>query len=160
MSEPAPPFTLSRETDIRVDRDGAFWHEGTPVTHPGLRTALARWLDVDPESGRYILKNAVQWCFLQVDDAPLVVTSIVRAKDGITVHLTDDTTERLDAATLRIDAGDVPYATVRGGKLPARFARAAAYALLDGAREDAGHVVVDVGGRELAVPRVAKGAAR
>ena len=153
----APPFTLSRETDIRVDRDGAFWHEGTPVTHPGLRTALARWLDVDPESGRYILKNAVQWCFLQVDDAPLVVTSIARAAGGLDLHLTDDTTERLDAATLRLDGDDVPYATVRGGKLPARFARAAAYALLEGARIDGERVFVDVGGRELAVPRVAKG---
>ena len=151
MSDPAIPFGLSRETMIRIDRDGRFWTEESPITHEALARSLAGWVDVDPESGRYILKNSVNWAFVTVEDAPLVVRAFDR--EGTQVTLSDGTTEALDAATLRLDTDDVPYCDVRGGKLPARFSRSAAYALLEDAKlEDDGRVLV--GGREVRrVPR-------
>src|SRR5215470_13764596 len=90
-----PLFT--RESRIRIDRDGHFWDDGARVEHPGLRDAFYRWLAVDPQSGRVILKNEIDWCFVIVDDAPLVV----RAFDGRSVHLSDGTIEPLDVTTLR-----------------------------------------------------------
>jgi hypothetical protein len=153
MSEPAIPFGLSRETRIRIDRDGRFWNEESPITHEALARSLAGWVDVDPDSGRYILKNSVNWAFVTVEDAPLVVKSF--DKNAAEVTISDGTTEPLDVATLRLDADDVPYCDVRGGKLPARFSRSAAYALLEDAKvEDDGRVLV--AGRE--VRRVARGA--
>jgi hypothetical protein len=153
MSDPAIPFGLSRETKIRIDREGRFWNEESPITHEALARSLAGWVDVDPESGRYILKNSVNWAFVTVEDAPLVVK--VFDKTAAEVTISDGTTEPLDVATLRLDADDVPYCDVRGGKLPARFSRNAAYALLEDAQVEAdGRVLVD--GRE--VKRVPRGA--
>jgi hypothetical protein len=151
MSEPALPFGLSRETKIRIDRDGRFWNEESPITHEALARSLAGWVDVDPESGRYILRNSVNWAFVTVEDAPLVVKAFDRNAAEVTIS--DGATEPLDLATLRLDADDVPYCDVRGGKLPARFSRSAAYALLEDAKlEDDGRVLVD--GREVRrVPR-------
>ena len=148
----APPFPLTRETKIVVDRDGRFWNEGSLIVHEALSRSLAGWLDVDPESGRYILKNSVNWAFVTVEDAPLVVRAYTPATRELV--LSDGAVEALDVASLRIDADDVPYCDVRGGKLPARFGRTAAYALLEDARVEAdGRVFVD--DREVA--RVARG---
>jgi len=123
------PFGWSRETTIRIDREGRFWHEGQRFEHPGLAKAFASWIDVDPESGRYILRNSIHWVFIAADDAPLVVTETRPDGDGLTLVLTDGTTEPLATETLRIDEDDVPYVDVRDGKLPARFSRRAAFEL-------------------------------
>jgi uncharacterized protein len=152
VADDAPPFPFSRETDIRIDADGRFWHEGTPVTHERLARALASWIDVDPETGRYILKNALQWCFIRVDDAPIVVRSAAFAGDGVELSLSDGTTERLDPGSLAL-RGDVPYCRVRGGKLPARFSPQAAFVLLERVVEKDGAPVLQLGDRELPLPR-------
>jgi len=52
----AVPFKLSRESNIRVDREGHIWHEGERVLHPGLARTLAKWIDIEP-SGRYVMRN-------------------------------------------------------------------------------------------------------
>src|SRR5947207_6332922 len=107
MSEPtgaAPPFRFSRESRIRVDRDGYFWHEGERVEHRGLAQALASWLAVDPETDRYVLRNSMDWCFITVDDAPLVVRTVSLSATGeVFLELSDGTREPLDPASLRVD---------------------------------------------------------
>lgn len=159
-----PPFPpLTRETSIRIDREGRFWHDGEPVLRKELARLLASWIGVDPETGRYKIENRVNWCFVTVEDAPLVVTSAAptTARDGseaLALSLTDGTVELLDPATLRIDADDVPYCDVRGGTLPARFSRQAAFALLDRARQDdQGEWVLSLAGREWPLRRVPAG---
>jgi uncharacterized protein len=136
----APPFKLTRETTIRIDEQGNFWHDGQPVTHPGLAHAFASWVDVDPESGRWILRNDINWCFVTVDDAPLVARSAAVEGDDIVLRLSDGSSERLDAATLRLEPGDVPYCDVRGGRIPARLLPGAAYTVLDWLGERQGEV--------------------
>jgi len=135
-----PLFT--RESRIRIDREGHFWHDGARVEHPGLARAFAQWIDVDPQSGRYILKNEVDWCFVEVEDAPLVVRQV---EPGLVLYLSDESREPLDVATLRL-AENVPYCDVRGGRLPARFSREAAVTLLDA-----------LGERAATLPRVQRG---
>jgi hypothetical protein len=157
MAEPAlpsrPPWT--RESTIRIDRDGRFWHAGAPVTHPGLARAFAQWIATDPETGRYILKNPIDWCFITVDDAPLCVRAIEPdAAGGLVLQLSDDSREPLDPASLRIDEDDVPYCHVHAGTLPARFSSQAAFALLERV-DDAG--ALEVAGRSYPLRRVARG---
>jgi hypothetical protein len=147
VADEPPPFPFSRETDIRIDVDGRFWHEGTPVTHERLARALASWIDVEPESGRYILKNELQWCYIRVDDAPLVVRSAAPAGDSLELSLSDGTRERLDPGSLRL-RGDVPYCRVRGGRLPARFSPQAAFVLLEQVVVEGGRLVLRLGGRD------------
>jgi hypothetical protein len=147
--EPTLPPGFTRETTIRLDRDGVFWHDGERVTHPGLARAFAAWIDVDPESGRYILKNSINWAFITVDDAPIFVRTFEPSDD--TIVLSDGRRERLDRSTLRLDAEDVPYCDVRGGAMPARFMRPAAFALIEQLESE---------GTLGAVRRVARGAPR
>jgi hypothetical protein len=131
MSENFPFPGATRETTIRVDPQGGFWHDGQPVTHPGLARAFAKWVDVDAESGRYILRNDINWAFITVDYAPLVARAAAVDGDGVLLSLSDGESERLDVATLRLEPGDVPYCDVRGGKLPAKLLPGAAYVVLD-----------------------------
>jgi hypothetical protein len=147
LTAPNPPFPLTRETTIRLDREGVFWHDNQRVTHDGLARAFASWIDLDDESGRYILKNSINWCFLTVEDAPIFVRGY-HSDDG-TLDLSDGKREPLDPATLRLDEDDVPYCDVRGGRMPARFTRDAAFALLD---------QLITAGRVGEVRRVARGA--
>jgi len=159
MAEPPPPaFRFSRESQIRIDADGRFWHGGEPVKHPGLARALARWVGLDAQTGRYVLRNGLDWCFVTVDDAPLVVRSVRALDDGFELELSDEARERLDPATLRIDARGAPYCTVRSGTLPASFSRSAAFALLEhGEMHGDQAVLVLPGGARAALPSVATG---
>ena len=127
----APPFPLTRETKIVVDRDGRFWNEGSLIVHEALSRSLAGWLDVDPESGRYILRNDINWAFITVDDAPLIARAAAVDGERVLLSLSDGTTEPLDVETLRLEPGDVPYCDVRGGKLPAKLLPGAAFVVLD-----------------------------
>jgi hypothetical protein len=154
---PAPPFRFSRESRIRIDRDGYVWHEGQKVEHDKLARALASWIAIDPETDRYVLRNALDWCFVTVDDAPLVVRSVRVAKDGFDLELSDGAIERLAPDTLRIDADDVPYCDVRGGALPARFSRNAAFVLLEHADADGDRTHLRASGRDFAIRRVGRG---
>lgn len=154
---PLPPFRFTRESRIRIDRDGYVWHEGEKVLHDKLARALASWVAVDPETDRYVLRNPLDWCFITVDDAPLVVRSVRPASSSYELELSDGSIEPLDPATLRIDADDVPYCDVRGGTLPARFGRNAAFVLLEHVRADRDRYQLDVGGHPYAIRRVGHG---
>jgi hypothetical protein len=117
-----------RQSGLRLDADGRFWHEGEQVTHHGLRAALFRWLDRNPD-GRWVLRlDERRFVFLDVDDAPFVITSLRFDGPRIWVHLIDDTEEELAYESLRLRDG-VAYATVKGGRFPARLSRAAWSAL-------------------------------
>jgi uncharacterized protein len=133
-----PPWPFSRETTIVLDREGVFWHDGQRVDHPGLAQAFASWIDVDPDTGRYILRNSINWAYITVEDAPFQV----RALDGWDVVLSDGTREPLDVQSLRLGENDVPYCTVKG-RFPARFSRGAMVTLLERARAEGERYVLD-----------------
>jgi hypothetical protein len=152
------PFKLTRESRIRIDRDGRFWHEGQRVEHEKLERALASWLALDPASDRYILRNALDWCFITVDDAPLVARAARVEPDGaVALTLSDGTREPLDPATLRVDADDVPYCDVHAAALPCRFDRTAAFTLLGAAEPEGEGFTLVLGGRRYPIRRVGRG---
>src|SRR5262245_21786194 len=72
----APVFTEAmikkmRAIGLRLDRGGVFWHQGTAVTHPRLRQALLRWLDV-LDNGRNIVRlDDKRYAYVDIDDAHL-----------------------------------------------------------------------------------------
>ena len=126
-------FRFSRESRIRIDREGRFWHEGERVLNPRLERALASWVDVDDPTGRYILRNSLDWCFVTVDDTPLVVRNVHvdEVGGGAELDLSDGSIESLVLSSLRVDPDGVVYCDVRKGRIPARFDRSAAFALLE-----------------------------
>jgi hypothetical protein len=119
----APPPGTSRDSTIVLDREGRFWHEGERVDHAALERALWSWIARHPDTGRFILTNGYDWCYLRVEDAPYVVRG-VRVEGGApTLVLSDDTEEPLDPARLCLGSDGVVYAHVKGGAFEARFSR-------------------------------------
>lgn len=142
----APPPGASRESTIRLDAEGRFFHDGARVEHPALEAALHSWISRHPDDGRYILTNGYDWTYFQVDDAPYVVRSLRIEEDRIELVLSDGTAEPLDPATLRTGQGDALYAKVKEGAFDAKFSRHAQNDLAPALAEDAeGHLVLRIG---------------
>ncbi|MDB4946484.1 MAG: hypothetical protein JWP97_6018 [Labilithrix sp.] len=121
------PEGRSRESTIRLDKEGTFFHDEAVVEHPKLRDALHTWIGKHPDDGRYILTNGYDWSYFIVEDVPFFVRSI-RAEDGDAVLvLSDGTEEPLDPAVVRQgDHGEL-YLTVKkeakGGPFDAKLTR-------------------------------------
>jgi hypothetical protein len=120
-----------RQSGIRIDREGRFWHEGEPVRHEGLRRALFRWLDrLPPPDGRYILRlDEQRFVYLEVEDTPLCATSLRWAGETPMLGLTDGSEEPLDPESLTTDDAGTVRCRVRSGRLEARLATSAAATL-------------------------------
>jgi hypothetical protein len=137
-----------RRSGISVDREGRFWHEGEPVRHEGLRRALLRWLDrLPPPDGRYVLRlDAERFAYLDVEDTPLVATSLRWVDGRPLLGLTDGNEEALEPATLTLDGSGVLRCRVRGGRLEARLATAAAATLAERIEQTAGGAILTIEG--------------
>ncbi len=133
------PFPFTRESSIRIDADGHFWHEGARVEHAGLATAMATWISKHPTDGRWVLENGYDWCWISVEDVPLWVKSARIEGATIAAKLSDASDEIIDAKTLSVDAEGTLRCRVkpaaRGGPYPAKFARHAQLALADRLQE-------------------------
>ena len=70
------PEGRSRESTIRLDAEGRFWHDGSLVEHAELAQAMHAWISRHPDDGRYILTNGYDWTYFTVDDAPYFVRSV------------------------------------------------------------------------------------
>ena len=118
-----------RQTGIRLDREGRFWHEGAVVTHRGFQLALLRWLD-RLDDGRPILRlDEKRYAYIDVEDAHLLALSARWDGDRLFLTLNDESEEELDYDSLTVGAGDALYSKVRGGRLTARLTTPAYYVL-------------------------------
>ena len=145
---PAPAGT-SRESTIRLDREGRFWHDGAPVEHPKLADALHSWIARHPDDGRWILTNGYDWTYFTVDDTAFVVRSVEGA-DVPELRLSNGALVPLDPDRLTLGADGALYARVRVKDLEAdaRFTRFAQNQLAPWlVEEDDGSVAIRVGGR-------------
>jgi hypothetical protein len=90
-----------RAIGLRLDRAGTFWHEGTAVTHPRLRQALLRWLDVT-EAGRDIVRlDDKRYAYVDIEDAHLRARSARWDGDRCFVLWDDDRETELAYSSLR-----------------------------------------------------------
>jgi hypothetical protein len=146
------PEGRSRESSIRLDREGRFWHDGALVEHPGMQRAFATWIDRHPDDGRFILNNGYDWTYFSVDDVPYFVRALAIDSDGASVVLSDDSREPLDPATLRVDERGAVYISVKRGRFQARFlpeAQASLGPLL--VEQEDGALALEVGGRRYPI---------
>ena len=116
---------LRRSSGLRMDKDGAFWHEGRELTHARIVAALHAGIDRHPTSGEYIVRIGREWAYVEVEDAPLVVRGMELHEETRLLRLSDGSTEPLDPAALSLGDGDVLYTRARAGTLFARFSRVA-----------------------------------
>lgn len=135
-----------RRSGIRLDTEGRFLHEGQEVRHAGLKAALWRWLDRDPD-GRWVLRlDARRFVYLDVDDAPHRVRSLRWEGDRAVLLLADGSEEELDPASLRLGPSQIAYCRVKGGRFEASLAPAAFASLADHLEEEAAGVWLHAAG--------------
>ncbi len=155
MSTPAPAFPPGT---FRIDRDGAWRHEGQEVTHPGVVKNLFANLRAD-ERGHFLQVGPAR-IPVDVDDAPFVVTraEVVSgqgvAAPGLRIHLSDGSDEGLDPAGVWLGSADTPYCRVKSGRFAARFS-VAAWLQLAGLLEEepgTGRPVLILGDRRVPLP--------
>ncbi len=153
-SLPAELIEKLRQTGIRLDRNGRFWHEGGEVTHQGFRKALLRWLDLR-EDGRPILRlDDKRYAYVDVDDALLLVNSVRWSGDRAFVRTNDDAEEELQYDSLEQAEDNTLYCRVRPSKLLARITTPAYYQLAEHIEDqDDGFVLVAGGQRHVIATR-------
>jgi uncharacterized protein len=135
-----------RQTGIRLDREGRFWHEGAVVTHRGFHLALLRWLD-RLDDGRPILRlDEKRYAYVDVEDADLLAVSARWRGDRVLLGLNDESEEELDYGSLAVGPGNAMYCRVRGGRLTARITTQAYYVLAERIEEGADGFVLRAAG--------------
>jgi len=144
-----------RAIGLRLDRAGTFWHEGSAVTHPRLRQALLRWLDVRAEDGRDIVRlDDKRYAYVEVEDAHLRAKSARWDGDHCFVLWDDDQEDELVYATLRQAEDHALYTTARGS-LRGRIAGPAYHAIAEHIIERDGSFVLAAAGREWPIVNAA-----
>jgi hypothetical protein len=121
------PEGRSRESTIRLDSEGRFFHEGLLVEHPGLAAGMHSWISRHPDDGRYILTNGYDWTYFTVEDAPYSVKSLEPRDNEVVLHLSDGTEEPWNVGATKVGKGDALYTSVKanakGGPYDAKFSR-------------------------------------
>jgi hypothetical protein len=119
----AAPEGRSRESPIRLDAEGQFWHEGERVEHPGLAAAMHTWIARHPENRRFILTNGYDWTYFTVEGAPYRVTRLRVDDEGsrILLALSDGTEEAWMPEESRLDEQGAISTRVKRDKVPGPF---------------------------------------
>ena len=146
---PGAGFYSIHTSKISFGTDGRWYADGEPIVHDRLARLFSRHLRRKPDgSGYEIWLDERYHADVEIDDTPYVVRAIDPDSNGeITLHLNDDTNERLDARTLTVGADSVLYCLVKNRTERARFLRAAYYQLADFIEEDpSGHFRFRCGG--------------
>ncbi len=156
------PEGRSRESTLRLDALGRFWHEGAVVEHAGLAAALHSWIGRHPDDGRYILTNGYDWTYFTVDDAPYFVRSVRIEPAAIRLLLSDGSEESLDPESARVGVDGALYAMVKGaapgGPYEAKFTPHAQGSLAPALVETAAALpAIRIGDRTIPVGRTHSG---
>lgn len=145
------------EIDIRIARDGVWFHEGTPIARAALTRLFSTVLRRDPDG--YVLVTPGEKLSIRVEDAPFVAVRVDRTAEGLRflTNVGDTVLADLDHV-LRVetdaDTGEPsPYLHVRAG-LEARLTRPVFYDLVEMADERDGALVVESGGAWFDLGRI------
>lgn len=113
-----------RQSGLRLDWQGRFWHEDKLVEHEGVKRALHRWID-QLDDGRFIIRlDAQRYAYFEVEDTPYVVRTVEIEGNAIErrifLILSDQSREELDYGSLRENEDGILYCRVKA-RFDARF---------------------------------------
>lgn len=131
-----PPFC--GDIDMRIARDGTWFHKGTPIGRAGLVKLFSGILK--HEGDRYFLVTPVEKVGIVVDDAPFLAVdfTVTAAAEGQSLHfrtLTDDEMTAGPDHPIRVERDEktgepAPYIRVRAN-LDALIDRKSFYRMID-----------------------------
>lgn len=135
-----------RTIGLSIDRGGRVWHQGQEVTHPRLRQALLRWLDVRDDGKDIVRLDELRYAYVDVEDAHLRAVSARWDGDRVWLVLDDGTEEELRYDSLSLAADGGLCCRVRGGKLRGRLTTVAHAVVAERIEEDGGGFVLPAAG--------------
>jgi hypothetical protein len=135
-----------RVIGLRLDRAGTFWHQGAPVTHARLRTALLRWLDVLDDGRDIVRLDDKRYAYVEIEDAHLRARSARWQSDRCFVLWDDDEDRELDYGSLRQAADHALYVRAHD-RLRGRIAGPAYHAVAEHIVEDGSGYALEAAGR-------------
>lgn len=131
MSDQRPDIRICDNYDIRIDREGQWWHQGARMTRHNLVVLFARQL-VHADDGTYWLQTPAEKGMIAVEDLPFMVTAadITPKRIALTTNC-DDVVVLGDGHALRLDNvdGELRPAVHVRNNLWARIARSVYYEL-------------------------------
>ncbi|KLN62257.1 proteophosphoglycan precursor [Kiloniella spongiae] len=143
LAEATRMLPITSEVDMRIDRNGIWYHEGREIERKALARLFSTVLQRE-EAGTYWLVTPVERAQIVVEDVPFTVVELKNTGRGpdqvISFRNNMDQWVNLDNEhPIRIDFKDVsdepsPYILIRKG-LEARIVRSAFYQLMDLAEE-------------------------
>nr|WP_246032977.1 DUF1285 domain-containing protein [Rhodobacter xinxiangensis] len=140
-----PPYC--GEIDIRIDKGGTWFHEGTPIGRQAMVRLFASILK--READRYFLVTPVEKVGITVEDTPFIAVDCDVEPEGVSFLTNMD--ERVIAGPDHpIRMGDAPYVMIRGG-MEARIDRKTFYRLVELAEERGGVHGIASGGMFFAI---------
>ena len=143
-----------RAIGLRLDRSGTFWHEDTTVSHPRLRQALLRWLDVRDDGRDIVRLDDKRYASVDVEDAHLRALSARWDGDRLLVLWDDEQEEELDYASLSQSDDHAFYAKAHG-RLRGRIAGVAHHAIVERVVEASGSFALAAAGRQWPIANAA-----
>ena len=134
------------DSEMRIARDGTWYHQGSPIGRPAMVRLFSTILRRE-EDGRHVLVTPVEKLDIAVEDAPFLATALKVDGEGHAARLTFqlNTGDLVTAGPehpLRFAEGEDgprPYLHVRG-RLEALVARPVYYELAERALADNGAV--------------------
>jgi hypothetical protein len=136
---------------IFIDKEGKWFHKGAEMIHREIIQEFYRNMEIDSQ-GRYIINWRGDQCYLEVEDVPFIIRRAelkgpVKGTDSkVSLYLSDDEREDLMPDTLHAGNDHVLYCSVKKGRFPARFSRAAYYQLGEYIEEDKGRYFLPLNG--------------
>src|SRR5207248_683250 len=134
---------LRESSGLNLDREGRFFHQGTPIEHARTVAALHAGLH-RAEDGRWATRIGRDWGYVDVEDAARFVRRVEPRADRLRAQLATGEWVETDPATLAAGADDALYVRLPDGER-ARLTRAAQLSL-------APFVAESEGGFELRLP--------
>ena len=129
---------------IVIDREGDWHYRGSRMERGDIVSHLCQHMRRDEASSLYIIQLGKQRCYLEVEDTPLVITSVLHTEERegdkpeqlllAIKHL--ETPKPLVPESLWIGEQNVLYCEVMEDGIPARFLRPAYYQLAEYIHED------------------------
>ena len=138
--------------DMRIARDGTWYHEGGAINRPALVRLFSTILRRDED--RYVLVTPVECVGITVEDVPFIAVDFEvegAGRDQVLAFETNvgDITRAGPEAAIRVSRGEdgepAPYVMVRAG-LEARIDRKSFYRMVELGEEHAGWFGVWSGG--------------
>jgi uncharacterized protein len=119
---------LRESSGLRLDREGRFIHQGTPVEHARTVAVLHAGLH-RADDGRWATRIGSDWAYVDVEDAARFVRRIEPRGTALRAQLATGEWVDIDPATLASGADDALYVRLPDGER-ARLTRPAQVSLL------------------------------